>query len=183
MVLAYPLANAGVQSSLAWQAVTRMAYTQNGISGPQGIPFRSGTAAPGIRILNQLSLSIGLPPTGGAGEFDAVRHTLHVWGTTTVVVSRQVGPRLIGQGRDASFAAAFLTGALGTRPLIESDAWVWRDVGHAPAPLRLPPDAVFDCWSANRRAPADTQPSRAHVRARRGTLSRRSLRCGRPGTR
>ncbi len=175
VVLAYPLSNSGVQSPLAWQAVARMAYTQNGISGPQGLAFRAGTAATGVRVLNRLSLAIGPSPAGTAAAFDAVRHTLRVWGTTTVVVSRAIRTeahrarpgRLLCRGllhRCARPAAAPRGRCLG---LARRRAFA----GSVASARRFPPRLLV-----GQPEGTDTQPCAAGVRARFGTLSRRRRR-------
>ena len=153
MLLVYPPPFSGVQSAMAWQAMAGMPYFQVGGGGPQGLPVRAGRARAGTVVLDHLSLAIGPEPGGTPAQLRSVRRALHIWGVDTVVVPRQVGPPLIGQGRDAAYAAGFFTAVLGRPPSVQADAWVWTDVPSSPSPLVLRSGVLLECWAMHRRAP------------------------------
>jgi hypothetical protein len=147
VLLSYPAPFSGIQSAMAWQAVNRMHYSQAGGGGPQGQPFRAGSAAPGFRVLTDLGFGIGVPlPTGTAAELAAVRHALHVWQVNTVVVATNPAAPLLQQGHDPAYAAAFMTAALGRLPVLERGAWVWYDVQvDQKGALHVPPGTLASC--------------------------------------
>ncbi|HVX20524.1 MAG TPA: hypothetical protein VHB02_04185 [Acidimicrobiales bacterium] len=154
VLLVYPPPFSGVQSAMAWQATAGLPYLQAGGGGPQGLPSRAGAARAGMEVLDALSSGFSpSEPTGTAAELRSVRAALRTWGVGTVVVPRQVGPPLIGQGRDAAYAAGFFTAVLGRTPRIQADAWVWTDVARSPPPLAVGPTTLLRCWGAGRRAP------------------------------
>jgi hypothetical protein len=132
---------------MSWQAVNRMHYSQAGGGGPQGQADRAGSAAPGFTVLSNLSFGIGIPlPQGSAKEYAAVRHALKVWGVTTVVIANNPTAPPLQQGHDPTYAAAFMTGALGRLPMVQAGAWVWNHVqGDVRHPLRLGPDTIANC--------------------------------------
>jgi hypothetical protein len=147
VLLSYPAPFSGIQSAMSWQAVNRIHYSQAGGGGPQGQAFRAGSAEPGFTVLTALSLGIGEPsPAGTAAEYAAVRHALDVWGVNTVVIATNLGAPLLQQGRDPTYAAAFMTAALGRLPVLEQGAWVWYDlqVGRN-RPLAVPPGTLASC--------------------------------------
>jgi hypothetical protein len=129
VLLSYPAPFTGIQSAMAWQAVDAMHYSQAGGGGPQGVASRAGVAAPGFRVLTDLTFGIGVPtPSGTPAQYAAVRHALDVWQVDTVVVSTNTAAPTFQQGRDPVYAAAFMTGALGRLPRLQAGAWVWDDV-------------------------------------------------------
>jgi dolichyl-phosphate beta-glucosyltransferase len=147
VLLSYPAPFSGIQSALSWQAVNRMHYSQAGGGGPQGQESRAGSAAPGFRVLTDLGFGIGTPsPAGTAAEYAAVRHALAVWGVDTVVIATNLRAPLLQQGRDPTYAAAFMTAALGRLPVLQQGAWVWYgvQVGRQRA-LDVPPGTVASC--------------------------------------
>jgi hypothetical protein len=129
VLLSYPAPFSGIQSSLAWQAVNRMHYSQAGGGGPQGVAWRAGPARPGFTVLQQLALSFTIPPpTGTPAQRSAVRRALQYWRVTKVVIaSNPTAPRL-QRGTDPLYAASFMTAVLGRLPTLEAGAWVWNDV-------------------------------------------------------
>jgi len=133
VVLAYPVPSSGLQSSEAWQAVNTMAWAQASGGGPQGQPFRAGAARPGFEVLSAASLPLGPAPDPTPANVAAVRDALRLWKVTTVVVPDQPGLPLYEQGRSGAYASGFFTAVLGTLPSYVDSAWVWNDVGAAPA--------------------------------------------------
>jgi dolichyl-phosphate beta-glucosyltransferase len=129
VLLSYPAPFSGIQVTMSWQAVNRMHYSQAGGGGPQGQAFRAGSAEPGFDILTDLAFGIGgRQPTGTRAELAAVRHALRVWRVTTVVIASNPKAPSLQQGRDPTYAAAFMTAALGRLPVVQAGAWVWNDV-------------------------------------------------------
>ncbi len=114
---------------MTWQAVNRMHYSQAGGGGPQGVAHRAGSAEPGFRLLSQLDFGVGQPePEGTPAQLEAVRHALSVWQVNTVVIATEPGAPRVEQGHDPTYAAGFMTAALGQLPTIEAGAWVWNNV-------------------------------------------------------
>jgi hypothetical protein len=150
VLLSYPAPFSGIQSPMAWQAVNRMHYSQAGGGGPQGVEHRAGTAAPGFAVLATLGLpSLAPPPAGTALQLAAVRHALSVWQVNTVVVANDAALPKSQRGRDAAYAAAFMTAALGRLPTIQAGAWVWGDVRIGQhLPLRPGPLTLLRCIRA-----------------------------------
>ena len=138
VLLSFPAPFSGVQSAMAWQAVNAMHYSQAGGGGPQGVERRAGSAAAGFRELTVLGFGVGEPaPKGTSSELAAVRHALAVWQVNTVVIAADPSAPTVEKGRDPTYAAAFMTAALGRLPSIEAEAWVWNDVQLGlPAPWR-----------------------------------------------
>lgn len=147
VLLSYPAPFSGIQVAMSWQAVNRMHYSQAGGGGPQGQAFRAGSAAPGFTVLTNLGFGIGVPtPTGTNTEFAAVRHALKVWQVTTVVIATNTAAPQLQQGHDPTYAAAFMTGALGRLPRVQAGAWVWDDVqADTRLPLSLGRDTLARC--------------------------------------
>jgi hypothetical protein len=147
VLLSYPAPFSGIQVAMSWQAVNAMHYSQAGGGGPQGQASRAGSAAAGFNVLSRLAFGIVTPPpTGTPAQLAAVRHALDVWGVTTVVVPTNLGAPPLQQGHDPTYAAAFMTAALGRLPTIEAGAWVWNDVqGDRRAPLHVPKGTLDSC--------------------------------------
>jgi hypothetical protein len=164
VLLSYPAPFSGIQSSMSWQAVNRMYYSQAGGGGPQGQAFRAGSAEPGFRVLTDLGFGIGVPqPSGTAAEYAAVRHAIDVWGVNTVVVATNPTAPLLQQGHDPTYAAAFMTAALGRLPVLQRGAWVWYHVDlRAHRALDVPPGTVASCVA---KAESPTGDIAANLRA------------------
>jgi hypothetical protein len=147
VLLSYPAPFSGIQSAMSWQAVNRMHYSQAGGGGPQGQAFRAGSAEDGFRVLTKLGFGIGVPqPTGTPAEYAAVRHAIDVWGVNTLVVATNPSAPLLQQGHDPTYAAAFMTAALGRLPVLEQGAWVWYDVDlGSHRALDVPPGTIASC--------------------------------------
>ena len=149
VLLSYPAPFSGIQSAMSWQAVDRIHYSQAGGGGPQGVAHRAGAAASGFRVLSLLGFGVGKPlPTGSPVQYAAVRHALAVWRVTTVVIALNPTDAPHQQGRDPTYAAAFMTAALGRLPRLQAGAWVWDDVELGlGAPLRLKAGTLGSCGS------------------------------------
>jgi hypothetical protein len=131
VVLPYPAALGGIQSSMAWQAVEGMTFSMVGGGGPGITPSRAGPEAAGFAVLSRASVPLSPPPPPSAGNLAAIRQALSGWGVTTVVVPDQPGLPTYERGRSVSYAVGLLTAALGQAPISQSEAWVWNDVSHA----------------------------------------------------
>lgn len=147
VLLSYPAPFSGLQSAMAWQAVNRMHYSQAGGGGPQGVAHRAGSAKAGFLVLSQLDFGVGVPePEGTPAQFDAVRHALSVWQVNTVVIATNPAAPRVEQGHDPTYAAAFMTAALGQQPTLEAGAWVWNNVQLAVhRPLAVQPGSLATC--------------------------------------
>jgi hypothetical protein len=169
VLLSYPVAFSGIQSAMDWQAVNAMRYSQAGGGGPQGVPNRAGSAEPGFILLARLGFGVLTPqPVGTPTQLTAVRHAIAVWGVNTVVVATNPTAPLLQQGHDPTYAAAFMTAALGRPPVIQAGAWVWDDVSvtaRQPA-LRVAPAVIASCAAAAER-PRGGHP---YVQGSRATL-------------
>lgn len=150
VLLSYPAPFSGIQVSMSWQAVSGMNYSQAGGGGPQGQASRAGSAAAGFRVLTNLGFGIDIPqPSGTPAQNAAVRHALKVWRVTTVVIATNPGAPQLQQGRDATYDAAFMTGALGRLPRIQAGAWVWNDVqADVRPPLHIRRGVLNECVAA-----------------------------------
>jgi hypothetical protein len=147
VLLSYPAPFSGIQVAMSWQAVNVMHYSQAGGGGPQGVASRAGSAEPGFRVLTNLGFGVDIAPSAGTpAEFAAVRHALDVWKVTTVVIATNPDAPPLQQGRDPTYAAAFMTGALGRLPTVQAGAWVWNDVqSDTRLPLDLARDTIATC--------------------------------------
>ncbi len=147
VLLSYPAPFSGIQAAMSWQALNRMHYSQAGGSGPQGTAARAGSAAPGFRLLADLSFGIGVEqPTGTPAELAAVRHAFRVWRVTTVVIASDPAAPALERGRDPTYAAAFMTAVLGRLPVTQAGAWVWYGVSSRfGRPLAVGPDTLQNC--------------------------------------
>jgi dolichyl-phosphate beta-glucosyltransferase len=156
VLLSYPAAFSGIQVAMSWQAVNQMHYSQAGGGGPQGQASFAGSAAPGFTVLTNIGFGIGVPlPTGTPAEFAAVRHALKVWRVTTVVVATNPAAPSLQQGHDPTYAAAFMTGALGRLPTLQAGAWVWNNVqADTRLPLHLARNTIGDCVARAERRTA-----------------------------
>jgi hypothetical protein len=150
VLLSYPAPFSGLQSAMAWQAVNRMHYSQAGGGGPQGVEARAGSAKAGFRIISLLDFGVGVPePSGTPAQYAAVRHALAVWQVNTVVIATNPAAPRVEQGHDPTYAAAFMTAALGRRPTVQAGAWVWDNVQLGlTRPLVLPAGTLATCAGA-----------------------------------
>jgi hypothetical protein len=76
------------------------------------------------------------------------------------------------QGHDPTYAAAFMTAALGRLPQISAGAWVWNDVNvsgdHGAKPVPLAPGRLANCVAKDEKVVA---PAHATLRAPRCVLA------------
>jgi hypothetical protein len=134
VVLPYPAALNGIQSSMAWQTQEGMSFSMVGGGGPGIAPSRAGPERPGFNVLAQASIPLGPTPMPTAANLGAIRQALAGWGVTTVVVPDQPSLPIYDRGRPVPYAVGLLTAALGRAPTLESGAWVWNDVGRSGPP-------------------------------------------------
>jgi hypothetical protein len=137
VVLSYPAPFAGVQSSMAWQAVNHMSYAMAGGGGPEGVANRAGSAQGGFDVLFSASFAVGPPPEPSEVNVVAVRHALAIWQVTMVVVPDQPELPSYDQGRSPAYAVGLLTAVLGSPPHYDHSAWVWSSLTptHPPIPM------------------------------------------------
>lgn len=145
VVLPYPAALGGIQSSMAWQAVQGMTFSMVGGGGPGITPSWAGPESPGFDVLAQASLPLGPPPLPTAANLGAIRQAIAGWGVTTIVVPDQPGLPTYDRGRPVPYAVGLFTAALGQSPVLQSSAWVWSGVGGAGSPVPLSPSAFTAC--------------------------------------
>ncbi len=137
VVLPYPAALGGIQSSMAWQATEGMTFSMVGGGGPGITPSRAGPERPGFEILSRASLPLGPPPLPTATNLLAIRRALRGWGVTTVVVPDQPGLPTYDRGRSVGYAVGLFTAAIGNAPARQAQAFVWtlEPTLHAPIPM------------------------------------------------
>lgn len=171
VVLPYPAALGGIQSSMAWQAVNGLSFDMVGGGGPGIVPSRQGPERPGFEVLARASLPLSPPPPPSAANLEAIRQALSGWGVTRVVVPDQPELPTYDRGRSVSYAVGLFTATLGRLPRFERRAWVWR--GGAPAgAVAAVPEATFGrcvgTASADSRS-AVARTARCVLRARRSS--------------
>ena len=145
VVLPYPAALGGIESSMAWQASEGLTFSMVGGGGPGIVPSRAGPERPGFNVLARASLPLSPPPMPTSANLHAIRQALAGWGVTTVVVPEQSDMPSYNIGRPAPYAVGLFTAALGQPPLLESKAWVWNDVRHAPPAIAVSPSEFAGC--------------------------------------
>jgi len=131
VVLPYPAALGGIQSSMAWQAVAGMPFAMVGGGGPGVTVSRAGPETPGFEVLAKASLPLGPPPQPTTANLEAIRSALTGWGVTTVVVPDQPQMPTYDQGRGVPYGVGLFTAALGQAPVHQAGAWVWNRVTSA----------------------------------------------------
>ncbi|HEX4244992.1 MAG TPA: hypothetical protein VHY77_05450, partial [Acidimicrobiales bacterium] len=145
VILAYPTAFSGIQSSMAWQAIDGMQFAMAGGGGPEGIPSRAGKERPGFIIIGDASLSFGPLPPATPANLAAVRQALDGWGVTMVVVPNDPDLPAYEHGSNLSYALGLFSAALGEAPRYQDHAWVWSNVPAAPPPAAVDPTAFDAC--------------------------------------
>jgi hypothetical protein len=145
VVLPYPAALGGIQSSMAWQAVEGMTFSMVGGGGPGITPSRAGPEAPGFDVLARASLPLSPPPMPTAANLRAIRLALAGWGVTTVVVPDQPGLATYNRGRNVPYAVGLFTAALGEQPTRQAKAWVWNLAGELAPPVTISSDSFVAC--------------------------------------
>jgi hypothetical protein len=152
VLLAYPAPFSGIQSSMAWQSIDRLRFAQAGGGGPQGTPDRAGAERPGFLALASLAFGFAPPPTGTPSQLSDVRRALRGWQVTMVVIPDQPGLPTVLRGHNPSYAAGFMTAALGRPPTFQDDAWVWDSAALNEPALRLGADTLEICTVSAARA-------------------------------
>jgi hypothetical protein len=147
VVLAYPAPFSGVQAPMAWQAVDSFHFAMAGGAGPAGIPARAGSERPGLEVLSAASFSLSGPPSGTTSNVEAVRRALAGWGVTVVVVPDPSGLPRYDQGTSPETAVGLFTAAIGRRPEVRDDAWVWSGVQSPGPQVSVSPLAFTRCTS------------------------------------
>jgi hypothetical protein len=145
VVLPYPAALGGIQSSMAWQATEGMTFSMVGGGGPGITPSRAGRETPGFNLLAQASLPLGPAPTPTAASLRAIRQAMAGWGVTTVVVPDQPALPTYERGRSVPYAVALFAAALGRAPVFSSNEWVWDDVAHPGVAVPMTTAAFAAC--------------------------------------
>ena len=157
VVLPYPAALGGIQSSMAWQTRAGLTFSMVGGGGPGITPSRAGPETPGFMVLSRASVSLGPAPAPTAANLDAIRAALAGWGVTTVVVPDQPGLPSYDRGRTVPYAVGLFTAALGRPPVRQSSAWIWTSVAtsvgasvgaSAAPPVSITPAAFSACVQA-----------------------------------
>ncbi len=145
VVLPYPAAFGGIQSSMAWQAVGGMPFSMVGGGGPGVVPARAGSERPGFDVLERASVPLDPPPNPTTANVRAIRDALAGWRVTTIVVPDQ--PRLptYDKGRTVAYAVGLFTAVLGRQPTYQDSAWVWNDVRSPGPPITISSAAFAAC--------------------------------------
>jgi hypothetical protein len=74
-----------------------------------------------------------------------------------VVITGSSSTPLHQQGRDPTYAAAFMTAALGRLPRVQAGAWVWGNVQFGRlVPLRLKAGSLASCVQLGQRRSGGT---------------------------
>jgi hypothetical protein len=145
VLLVLPAPFSGIQSSLAWQALGSMQWSQVGGGGPQGVARRAGAERPGFEVIADLNFGFH-PPSATPAQLTAVRRALAGWGVTEVVVPwLPLSDSYFERGNDARLSVALMTAALGTPPVWQAGAWVWPRVDLRTPALPVAPGTVARC--------------------------------------
>ena len=145
VVLPYPAALGGIQSSMSWQAVERMPFAMVGGGGPGVAPSRAGPERPGFELLADASLPLSPEPQPTSANLAAIRRAMAGWGVTTVVVPDQPELPTYERGRSVAYAVGLFTAALGRHPVYQDRAWVWDGVRQAGSSIVLSSAAFQAC--------------------------------------
>jgi hypothetical protein len=145
VVLPYPAALGGIQSSMAWQAMEGMTFSMVGGGGPGITPSRAGPEAPGFNVLARASLPLSAPPKPTTANLHAIRQAMAGWGVTTIVVPDQPAMPTYDRGRSVPYTVGLFTAALGEPPTLQAKAWVWNAVGDAGPSVTISSSAFAAC--------------------------------------
>ncbi len=148
VVLPYPAALGGIQSSMAWQTQAGLSFSMVGGGGPGIAPSRAGAESPGFDVLAHASVPLGPPPQPTAANVAAVHQALDGWGVTTIVVPDQPALPTYDQGRPVPYAVGLFTAVLGRPPVHQASAWVWTTVGVDDTPVPISSTAFNACVDA-----------------------------------
>lgn len=157
VVLPYPAAFGGIQSSMAWLAVGGMRFSMPGGGGPGVVPSRAGVERPGYELLARASYPLDAPPPVTASTLAAMRAALAGWHVDTVVVPDATGLPSYDRGRPVPYAVGLFTALTGRPPVPQDGAWVWRGtaVVAAEAAGRVDPARAARCLAHPPAAPLD----------------------------
>lgn len=145
VVLPYPAALGGIQSSMAWQASAGMSFSMVGGGGPGITPSRAGAEAPGYNVLARAALPLSPAPQPTGANLRAIRQAMAGWGVTMVVVPDQPALPSYDRGRSVPYAVGLFTAAMGSPPTRQASAWVWDHVGTAGPPIIMTSPAFATC--------------------------------------
>ncbi len=133
VLLVLPAPFTSFDNPMTWQAVDHMRFSMVGEGGPGGILLQAGKETDAATVLAALSAPNAVPPTLTAGAVTHVRQALDAWGVTMVVIPDQTDLPTYDQISSVTVAAALITAATGQRPIHQSRAWVWSNIGHTGA--------------------------------------------------
>lgn len=145
VILPYPAALGGIQSSMAWQALSGIPFSMVGGGGPGVTVSRAGKETPGFEVLAGASLPLGPQPEPTAANLRAIRLAMTGWGVTTVVVPDEPTMPTYDRGRSVPYAVGLFAAALGQLPAYRSGSWVWGHVADAGRAVTLPLPAFRQC--------------------------------------
>jgi hypothetical protein len=151
VVLAFPVPWAFRQSSLTWQAVDGMSFSQVGGGGPESIPSRAGKEEAGQRYIGDVSIS-GQPTITRQGVAVS-RQALGGWGVTTIVIPDTHSFPAYQSIRAVRSAVVLMTAATGKLPTRQADAWVWTHVERSPPAVGESSAALAVCNSGPESGP------------------------------
>jgi hypothetical protein len=141
-ILVYPYPDGFLTQAMGWQAMDAFRFRL--VGGFLIVPGADRSHSSGVSpfggsrlLLDQLTIpEYGPLPPATPAAVDGLRSALARWRVQDVVVTRQ--------GRDAAYAVAFFTDALGRLPRLQDGVWVWYGLGRAPA-LGVTPGVVQRC--------------------------------------
>ena len=145
VVLAFPVPFALFQSAMTWQAVDGMSFAMVGGGGPDALPARAGSEAPGQTDIGNLSISSAASQAITPTEVAATRRALDGWGVTTVVVPDPTHLPTYEQLHLVRDATVLMTAATGQLPIRQADAWVWTGVDRAGPPILASGERLTAC--------------------------------------
>ena len=150
VVLTYPFASSGLRAPMTWQAVGALRWSMVGggsiTPDPPAHPTPSQRSdAQAVADLSNVSDGYGPLPTGAPAESARLRLAVRHWGVTSVVVPSEARWPVALRGRSVPVAVAYLTAALGARPMHQADAWVWVVPAHLPPVPVIAADAFAAC--------------------------------------
>ena len=124
VLLVFPTTFDSPDNPKAWQAVDKMTYSMAEQGGPAGALQRAGSERRGQAILGVASTpDAAFQPT--TADIAAVHKALHGWGVTTVVLPDEPHLPAYDKVPSVTAAAALVTAATATRPVLRAGAWVW----------------------------------------------------------
>ncbi len=165
VVLPYPAALGGIQSSMTWQTLAGLTFSMVGGGGPGITVSRAGPERPGFLVLAAASLPLDPEPQPTESNLTDVRQALDGWGVTTIVVPDQPGLPVYDRGRPVPYAVAFFTASLGQSPTYLHQAWIWTVTRSGPPPVVMTPEQFARCWQGETLNPGDDAVAACVLRA------------------